>query len=68
MRRSPLNWSLTRAAISLRRSARSSGTMPPGFRAVVSFSGDAAKSASGLVPMDLVNDVQPLAQAASEAG
>jgi len=63
-----LNWSLTRAAICLSRRARSSGTMPPGFKAVASFSGDAAKRASGLVPIDLVSDVQPLSQAASEAG
>ncbi len=68
MRRSPSNWSLTRAAICLRRRARSSGTMPPGLRAVASFSGDAARRASGLVPMALVNEVQPLAQAVSEAG
>ncbi len=68
MRRSPSNWSLTRAAICLRRRARSSGTMPPGFRAAASFSGDAASRVSGVVPMDLVSDVQPLVQAASEAG
>ena len=68
MSRSPASWSLTRAAICLRRRARISGTMPPGFSAAASFSGDAAKMASGLVPTVLVSTAQPLAQAVSEAG
>jgi len=68
VRRFPLNSCLTRIAISFRRTARSSGTMPPGFNAVASFAGVAAKSFSGAVPTDLVRDAQPFAQAASDAG
>lgn len=42
--------------------------MPPALRAVASFSGDAARSFSGVPPMDLVRAVQPFVHLISEAG
>ena len=58
----------TRSAISFRRRALSSGTMPPGFSACANLAGAAARIFSGCVPICFVNANQPLLQAASLAG
>jgi len=60
--------SFTRDAISTRRSARSSGTMPPARIARTSFLFGAARMASVETPTSCESAFHPFAQASSEAG
>ena len=67
-RRSPPNSSITIRAVSFRRDARSSGTMPPAFSAVASAESVAASTVSGASPTAARNASNPRRQLSREGG